>query len=138
MLKSLLFSLLLAGTATQSFAQATPPSSPVSRPATFTPPSDTVLAVHQLFSKRRTGGWIWTGVGAAFAARILTAGAIDGNLGGALVGTAVLGGGPAAIGIGKLKRFSEGQEELVVANYQRSKILPPYVQHRLKKKYFNR
>jgi len=138
MMKSLLFSLLLASTATQSFAQATPPASPASRPASFTPASDTVLAVHKLFSKRRTGGWIWTGVGAAFAAQILTAGAIDGNVGGALVGTAVLGGGPAAIGIGKLKRFSEEQEEVVVDTYQRSKLLPPYVQHRLKKKYFNR
>jgi hypothetical protein len=134
--KFLLFALLLFSTTFPSFAQTTTPASPVSRPV-IAPVSDTVRAVHYLFSKRRTGGWVWTGIGAAFAARIITAGAIDGNLGGALVGTAVLGGGPAAIGISKLSRFSESKEAEVTAYYQKTKRLPPYVQRRLKKKYFN-
>lgn len=136
--KSFLFSLLLFGSIAQVFAQTAAPISPVNPPATSAAASDTIQAVHQIFSKHRTGGWVWTGIGAAFAARILTAGAIDGNVGGALVGTAVLGGGPAAIGIGKLSRFSEAKEELAIAEYQKTKHLPPYVQSRLKRKYFNR
>ncbi|MGI4735366.1 MAG: hypothetical protein ACRYG7_09325 [Janthinobacterium lividum] len=136
MTKFFLFALLLFSTITPSFAQTTAPASPVSRPV-IAPVSDTVRAVHLLFSKRRTGGWIWTGIGAAFAARIIIAGAIDGNVGGALVGTAVLGGGPAAIGIGKLSRFSDTKEAQVTDDYQKTKRLPPYVQRRLKRKYFN-
>jgi hypothetical protein len=101
------------------------------------PASDTIQAVHQLFSKRRTGGWVWTGIGAAFATRILIAGASESNASGTLVGTAVLGGGPAAIGVGKLTRFSESKEAQVADYYQKTKRLPPYVQRRLKKKYFN-
>ncbi len=133
--KILLFALLLTGFINPSFAQASTPTTSVGRPG-VAPASDTLQAVHQLFSQRRTGGWIWTGVGAAFAARILIAGAGSGNAGGTVVGTAVLGGGPAAIGIGKLSRFSEAKEAQVTADYQKTKRLPPYVQRRLKQKYF--
>jgi hypothetical protein len=101
------------------------------------PTYDTIQAVHQLFSKHRTGGWIWTGVGAAFATRILIAGASESNASGTAVGTTVFGGIPAAIGVGKLTRFSEAKEAMVADYYQKTKRLPPYVQRRLKKKYFN-
>jgi hypothetical protein len=134
--KFFLFVLLLFSTISQGYAQTTAPTSPVSRPV-VAPASDTVRAVHYLFSQRRTGGWLWTGVGAAFAVRILIAGASDGNAGGTLVGTAVFGGIPAAIGIGKLTRFSEATEAQVADYYQKTKRLPPYVQRRLKRKYFN-
>ncbi len=95
-------------------------------------------AIHQLFSKHRTGGWLWTGVGAAFATRILVSSASEGfsNAGGTFVGTALLGGIPAGIGIGKLSRFSEGTEEQVVAMYQKSKLLPSNIKRRLKMKHF--
>ena len=74
--------------------------------------SDTVRAIHRLYSKHRTGGWIWTGIGAAFATRILVSSATEGfdNAGGIVVGTVVLGSVPAAIGIGKLSRFSQNTE----------------------------
>ena len=131
-----MFSLFLIGIINSSFAQTSPPASPISRP-TMAPTSDTIQAVHQLFSKHRTGGWIWTGVGAAFATRILIAGASESNASGTAVGTAVFGGIPAAIGVGKLTRFSEAKEAMVADYYQKTKRLPPYVQRRLKKKYFN-
>lgn len=95
-------------------------------------------AIHRLFSKHRTGGWLWTGVGAAFATRILVSSATEGfeNAGGTVIGTAVLGGIPAGIGIGKLSRFSEATEDQVVAMYQRNKLMPNNIKRRLKKKYF--
>jgi hypothetical protein len=137
MLQPFLCALLFASTATGAFAQATPVV-PAGKPVISFSSSDTTQAIHQLFSKHRTGGWIWTSVGAAFAVRILTAGASAGNAGGTLVGTAVFGVMPAAIGVGKLTRFSEAKEDMTVAFYQKTKRLPPYVQRRLKKKYFNR
>jgi len=98
-----------------------------------------VQAIHRLYSKRRTGGWIWTGVGAAFTGRILGSSAAEGfsNAGGTVVGTLVLGGVPAAVGIGKLSRFSQNTEDQVVAMYQKTKMLPSTVQRRLKRKYFS-
>ncbi len=100
--------------------------------------ADTVQAIHRLFSKHRTGGWLWTGIGAAFATRILVTSATEGfaNAGGTVVGTAVLGGIPAGIGINKLSRFSEDMEDQVVAMYQRNKLLPNNIKRRLKRKYF--
>lgn len=136
MSKFLLFSLVSLSTLTTSLAQTPAPANQISRP-TIAPISDTARAVHLLFNKRRTGGWIWTGIGAAFATRILIAGATEGNAGGTVVGTAVFGGVPAAIGVGKLTRFSESREAEVANYYQKTKHLPPYVQRRLKKKYFN-
>lgn len=136
MLKPFLCALLLASTATGAFAQSTPVV-PVGKPVVVFSSSDTTQAIHQLFSKHRTGGWIWTAVGAAFTLRILTAGASAGNASGTVVGTGVFGVMPAAIGIGKLTRFSEAKEDMTVAFYQKTKLLPPYVQRRLKKKYFN-
>jgi hypothetical protein len=132
--KYLLIPFLVFSSLTGASAQATAPTAPTSKPTS----SDTIQAVHQVFSKHRTGGWIWTGIGAAFAARILVAGASDDNASGTLVGTAVFGGVPAGVGIGKLTRFSEAKEELAVADYQKNKRLPNYVQRRLKRKYFTR
>jgi hypothetical protein len=130
---ALLFFSAVAGAAAQS---TTPAGSSGKSVVTFSG-ADTTRAIHTLFGKRRTGGFIWTGVGAAFAARILLAGASADNASGTLVGTVVLGGVPAAIGVGKLTRFSESKEEQTVAFYEKTKHLPPYVKRRLKRKYFN-
>lgn len=133
---SLFFSTFL-GAAAQTVASASPI---VPRPNPLAATSaDTIQAIHRLYSKHRTGGWIWTGIGAAFAGRILGSSAAEGfdNASGTVVGTLVLGGGPAAIGIGKLSRFSQSTEDQVVTTYQKSKLLPNTVKRRLKKKYFS-
>ncbi|GGF17200.1 hypothetical protein [Hymenobacter cavernae] len=107
-------------------------------------PADTVNAVQRLFQKHRTGGWVWTTIGAAFAVRIASvaaaSSATDGfasTTGGTIVGVGVFGGVPAGIGISKLTRFSKSKEEQVVALYNQSGILPPYVRKRLKTKHFH-
>ncbi|MGY2134157.1 hypothetical protein ACW9KT_18135 [Hymenobacter sp. HD11105] len=95
-----------------------------------------------MFQKHRTGGWIWTAVGGAFALRIVSVAAssstdgFTGTTGGTVVGVGLLGGVPAGIGIGKLTRFSKAKEDQTVQLYERSAILPPYVKKRLKRKYF--
>lgn len=111
------------------------------QPAATTPAAsqaDTVQAVRQMFSKRRTGGWIWTAIGAAAAVRVVTASVSegDGNAGGTALGAVVLGGVPAAIGVGKLARFSMEKEDAVLGAYGPGKPLPKYVRRRLKSKYF--
>jgi len=107
--------------------------------------ADTTQAVHTLFNKHRTGGWIWTAIGSAFALRVVSvasnAGATQGFTGtpaGTVVGVGIFGGLPVAIGIGKLVRFSKTKEEQTVALYEKSNILPPYVKWRLKPRYFKR
>lgn len=104
---------------------------------------DTVQAMQHLFQKHRTGGWIWTAVGGAFALRVASvaagSSATDGfasTAGGTVVGVGLFGGVPAGIGIGKLARFSKAKEEQTIQLYQKSGILPPYVTKRLKPKYF--
>ncbi|MDO7846397.1 hypothetical protein Q5H92_08520 [Hymenobacter sp. M29] len=102
--------------------------------------ADTVRAVHRLFGQHRTGGYIWSAIGAAFAVRIATAAASSdsgASGGGIATGVAVFGGVPAAIGVGKLVRFSGGREETVIQAYEQGKALPRYVVKRLKRqKYF--
>ncbi|MBC6606868.1 hypothetical protein H8B13_08560 [Hymenobacter sp. BT188] len=107
--------------------------------------ADTVRAVRHLFQRHRTGGWIWTGIGGAFALRIVSvaasSGATDGfssSPSGTLVGVAVLGGIPGAVGVGKLTRFSKAKEEQTISLYEQSNTLPPYVRKRLKRKHFAR
>lgn len=118
------------------------------QPATATPAgittptatkSDTIQAVRVLFSKRRTGGWVWSTIGAVAAVRIATASASGdsgGNAAGAALSVVVVGGIPAGIGIGKLTRFSQMKEDAVITAYAQSKTLPNYVSRRLKRKYF--
>ncbi len=138
--KHLLTLSLFLSTFSFATAQTVPSASAtIARPnPTLATSADTVQAIHRLFSKHRTGGWLWTGVGAAFATRILVSSATEGfeNAGGTVIGTAVLGGIPAGIGIGKLSRFSEATEDQVVAMYQRNKLMPNNIKRRLKKKYF--
>ena len=107
--------------------------------------ADTTRAIHALFSKHRTGGWIWTAIGSAFAIRIVSvasnAGATQGFTGsptGKVVGFGLFGGLPTAIGIGKLVRFSKTKEDETVALHEKSNILPPYVKRRLNIHYFKR
>jgi hypothetical protein len=138
--KHLLTLSLFFSTFSLATAQTTPSASAtIARTnPTLVTSADTVQAIHRLFSKHRTGGWLWTGIGAAFATRILVTSATEGfaNAGGTVVVTAVLGGIPAGIGIGKLSRFNEDTESQVVAMYQKSKLLPNNIKRRLKRKYF--
>lgn len=138
MRKHLLTLAFLSGTISMATAQTGPATSQARPALAAATPADTVQAIHRLFSKRRTGGWLWTGIGAAFAARILVSSAGEGfsNAGGTVVGTAVLGGVPAGIGLGKLSRFSEDTEAQVVAMYQKNKLLPTNIKRRLKRKHF--
>jgi hypothetical protein len=116
-----------------AFAQQPVPSASLSR-------ADSVQAVHRLFSKHRTGGIVWTIIGAAFAGRIAGAAASgdgSGNAGGTAVGILAFGGVPAGIGVGKLVRFSNRREEAAISALEAGKGLPHYVQRRLKNaKYF--
>lgn len=100
--------------------------------------ADTVQAVHRMFSKHRTGGIVWSIIGAAFAGRIAGASAGgSGNSGGTVAGIVVFGGIPAGIGVGKLVRFSAGREDAAISTYEAGKALPRYIQRRLRKaKYF--
>lgn len=105
--------------------------------------SDTVRAVQHIFSKHRTGGWIWTAVGGALALRIAyvdattnSSAGLASTTGGTIVGIGLFGGLPVGIGVGKLTRFSNVKEEQVVTFYEKSGILPPYVRKRLKTKHF--
>lgn len=107
--------------------------------------ADSVQAVRSVFQKHRTGGWIWTGIGSAFALRIASvavssssSGSFSSTTGGTVVGIGVLGGIPASIGISKLTRFSKSKEEQVIQLYDKAGILPPYVHRRLKARYFSR
>ncbi|MFD2718076.1 hypothetical protein ACFST9_05080 [Hymenobacter monticola] len=133
MKKQLLCAGFFLSLALPAFAQQPVPSAIPSR-------ADSVQAVHRLFSKHRTGGIVWSIIGAAAAGRIAGAAAggnSSGNGGGTAVGILVFGGVPAGIGIGKLVRFSNGREDAAVRSLEAGKGLPHYVQRRLKKaKYF--
>ncbi|GAA3951937.1 hypothetical protein [Hymenobacter algoricola] len=147
MLKKILFLVLVLGASSSSDAQqrTSAVASASSTPALTASRADTVQAIHHIFSKHRTGGWIWTAIGSAFALRITsvaansnaTADGFSSTTAGTLVGVGLFGGVPAGIGIGKLTRFSKTKEEQVVVLYEKSKILPPYVVQRLKPKYFS-
>jgi hypothetical protein len=114
-------------------AAATPSTTPTATKA------DTIQAVRTLFAKRRTGGWVWSAIGAVTVVRIATASASGdsgGNAAGGFVSAVVVGGIPAGIGIGKLSRFSTTKEDAILTVYSQSKTLPTYVSRRLKRKYF--
>ena len=142
MKKQLLLASLL--TAATFNAQAQQAAAPASAPVTSASRADTVQAIHQLFRKHRTGGVIWSTIGAAFAVRIITVAstsnsdAASGTAAGTAVGVGIFGGVPAGIGVGKLLRFSTGRETDAVTACEQGKTLPTYVQRRLKSKYFNR
>ena len=143
--KHVLTLLLVFGTYTYASAQTStaPITTAAVAPVAAITAADTVQAVHQLFKKHRTGGGIWLAIGAAFTGRIIGAAATSsgdsgGNAGGAVVGIAIFGGGPAAIGIGKLSRFSATREEQAVSAYEQTKKLPIEIRKRLTPKYFNK
>lgn len=147
MTKLVLSTALAAGlffTAGSAAAQTADGAATVAKPAASTPShADTVRAVQRLFQRHRTGGLIWTGIGSAFALRVVSvaasssvSGSFSSSPGGTIVGVAILGGIPASVGVGKLTRFSKAREEQTVALYDKSNILPPYVRKRLKQKHF--
>ncbi len=139
MLKSLLLAAgVLAALTTQ--AQQAPVTVPVqaSTNAVYTQ-ADTVQAIHSMYRRHRTGGRIWSGIGAFFTARILTAAVTSGESGGVVPGIILFGGVPGGIGVGKLARFGVAREAEVISAYEQGKALPQPVQRRLKKKkYFAR
>ncbi|WP_022824351.1 hypothetical protein [Hymenobacter norwichensis] len=139
-MKKLVLTNLTLCLSVAAFAQQpAPESSAITTTPFIVTKADTAQAVRVLFAKRRTGGWVWTTVGAVAAVRIATASAsgdTGGNASGAFVGATVVGGIPAGIGIGKLTRFSKAKEDAVLTVYSQSKTLPPYVSRRLKSKYF--
>ena len=142
MKKQLLLASLL--TAANFNAQAQQATTLTSAPITSASRTDSVQAIHQLFSKHRTGGVIWSAIGVAFAVRIITVAstsnsdAASGTAAGTAVGVGVFGGVPAGIGVGKLLRFSNMRETEAVTACEQGKTLPKYIQRRLKSKYFNR
>ncbi|WP_133274048.1 hypothetical protein [Hymenobacter radiodurans] len=121
------------------------PNAAVEKPVAASPAhADTVRAVRHMFQRHRTGGWIWTGIGSAFALRIVSVAAsssssdgFSSSPSGTVVGVAVLGGIPASVGIGKLTRFSKAKEDQTIALYDKANVLPPYVRNRLKRKHFD-
>lgn len=141
-MKKLVLSSLTLCLSVAAFAQQPAPENQTTTPSTATK-ADTAQAVRVLFAKRRTGGWVWTAIGSAFALRVATvaansssSGSFSSTTGGTIVGVGLLGGVPAGIGISKLTRFSKAKEDAVLTVYSQSKTLPPYVSRRLKSKYF--
>lgn len=131
-----LFIILLAGSSLpRASAQA---AAPAVAGAVSPLRGDTAVAVQRLFSGHRTGGYVWAAIGAAFTGRVLGASIGEGfsNAGGTVVGIAVFGGVPGGIGISKLSRFSKAREEAALADFRQYHRLPPYVQRRLKARYF--
>lgn len=134
-------------------AQATPVA-----PAAPTPPArfeltqgrrDTLGAITSMFQRRRRGGKVWVGIGAGGILALLrvvanpntttvngvqTSSEVDGGA------VAVVGLGfvalPAAIGIGKLARFSEKRENDVDRAYRGGQPLPRRIARRLTRQDF--
>jgi len=139
-----LLSILLA-LGGSSYASAQQPVAPASSAISTISRADTTQAIHALFSRHRTGGWIWTAIGGAFAVRIVSV-AINSNVtqgftstsAGTVVGVGLFGGIPAVVGLRKLVRFSKIKEKQIITLYENSNTLPPYVERRLKTKYFRR
>lgn len=141
MKKQVLITCLALGIGTSALAQQPAASAAVvATPSKVTyTHADTVQAVRQLFHKRRTGGWVWTTIGFLTIVRVGSASAdsdTGGNTAGKVMSVGVVGGVPTAIGISKLVRFNHEKETAVLSIYEQSKLLPPYVSRRLKKKYF--
>ena len=134
--------LLLFGMYTYASAQTStaPITTAAIAPVTAISAADTIQAVHQLFKKRRTGGGVWVTIGAAFTGRIIGSllTSSGGNGGGAIFSIVLFGGGPAAIGFGKLSRFSATREAQVLSTYEQTKNLPVEIRNRLTPKYFNK
>lgn len=109
---------------------------------------DTLRAVRNLFERRRTGGRRWlyvTGGGMLAVTRaLLNAGSTTNGvrttseMRGPETATAfgLLVGLPAAIGVGKLVRFSDKREEAMTVPYTVGQPLPRAIARRLRKKDF--
>jgi hypothetical protein len=109
---------------------------------------DTLRAVRNLFERRRAGGRRWlyvTGGGVLAVTRALissnstTSGVqTTSEVGGSEVATAfgLLVGLPAAIGVGKLVRFSDKREEAITVPYTIGQPLPRPIARRLRRKDF--
>ena len=86
----------------------------------------------QLFKRRRTGGIIWSAIGALNLSRVLVgAASAPGNAGGVVIGALVGGGIPLGIGLGKFSCFSATREEEALYEYSRSRQFPEYVERRI-------
>ncbi|MBC6697568.1 hypothetical protein [Hymenobacter sp. BT190] len=116
-LRTGVFTGLLALSAFSSFAQITP--------------ADSTKAVQRLFAKRRTGSTILAfpggyllGYGAVATARGIDGAPITLGLGAVL----------SAVAIAKNARFSKAKEEAILSAYQQGKPIPKNIRRRLKKK----
>jgi hypothetical protein len=134
-------------------AQTTPPSTSAPAQATTarteltTGRRDTLRAVRNLFERRRAGGRRWlyvTGGGVLAMTRAIissnstTNGVRTREVAGSEIATAfgLLVGLPAAIGVGKLVRFSDKREEAITVPYTTGQRLPRGIARRLRKKDF--
>jgi hypothetical protein len=110
---------------------------------------DTLRAVRNLFERRRAGGRRWlyvTGGGVLAMARVLVSSNSTTSTGvytksevpSSEVATSfgLLVGLPAAIGVGKLVRFSDKREEAITVPYTTGRPLPKGIARRLRKKDF--
>lgn len=111
---------------------------------------DTLGAVANLYERRRKGGrtWIYIGLGGSLAfVRALSGTSTDTNspvgtvrtrpnTGGLALVFGTFVGIPAAIGIGKVSRFSEAKENEVDRAYRSGQPLPRSISRRLAKKDF--
>jgi hypothetical protein len=142
MFRLLLSLVLLVGFSTLAPAQSSASVQPEAGPVLLTT-ADTVRALHYLFAqKRRVGGWLVGGSAAGTAVASFAAGAtyqggfLEPDAGFvAIVG--ILATSPAWVsGLIKLDRFSRQRERAVLATYERTQQLPPYVRRRLVYEFF--
>jgi hypothetical protein len=109
---------------------------------------DTLRAVRNLFERRRTGGrrWLYASGGGVLAVTralisansttngVRTTSEVKASDVATLFGVVV--GLPAAIGIGKLVRFSDKREEAITVPYATGQPLPRRIARRLRRKDF--
>lgn len=136
-------------------AQTTPAA-----PAAPTPPArtelsqgrrDTLGALTSLFQRRRRGGKVWVGIGAGGLLATLRVAAnpnttttngvrtsTESNGGAVAVVALTFVGIPAAIGIGKLARFSEKKENELDRAYRSGQPLPRAIARRLTREDFKK
>ena len=108
---------------------------------------DTVRAVEHLFRAKRNGGKIYRTIGLPIiligtTLALMVAGVASMTLAGKQQSVPVIlvSGGvgliPVSIGLARSSRYSRHREQIIITLYQHSQGLPPWVQRRLKAKFF--
>ena len=135
-------------------AQTTPAAPAATPPARFELTQgrrDTLGALTSLFQRRRRGGKVWVGIGAAGLLVPLRVAAnpnttttngvrtnTESNGGAVAVVALTFVGIPAAVGIGKLARFSEKREDELDRAYRSGQPLPRAIARRLTREDFKK